>query len=177
MGSRGRVQTIASDEPGAPCIPARPHGACRQAMPGYRPHPPPSRCTMPSRRWSIPHHANKSLTFGSPASRCSGMMNRQRRTKRTYLNVQRPGRRDWMVEMSETLNVDPAELKKFDELASRWWDPEGEFKPLHRMNPVRLAYLREGMVHRLGGGRSKSCHGGRCIGYGDDKRCSCPRSG
>jgi 2-polyprenyl-6-hydroxyphenyl methylase/3-demethylubiquinone-9 3-methyltransferase len=48
-----------------------------------------------------------------------------------------------MVEMSETLNVDPAELKKFDELASRWWDPEGEFKPLHRMNPVRLAYLQD----------------------------------
>jgi 2-polyprenyl-6-hydroxyphenyl methylase/3-demethylubiquinone-9 3-methyltransferase len=45
--------------------------------------------------------------------------------------------------MSETLNVDPAEIKKFDELASRWWDPEGEFKPLHRMNPVRLAYLQD----------------------------------
>ena len=46
-----------------------------------------------------------------------------------------------MLGMNNGLNVDPAELKKFDELANRWWDPEGEFKPLHRMNPVRLAYV------------------------------------
>lgn len=38
-------------------------------------------------------------------------------------------------------NVDPAEISKFNELASRWWDPEGEFKPLHQMNPVRLDYI------------------------------------
>jgi 2-polyprenyl-6-hydroxyphenyl methylase/3-demethylubiquinone-9 3-methyltransferase len=40
-------------------------------------------------------------------------------------------------------NVDPAEVRKFDELASRWWDPAGEFKPLHQLNPVRLAYLEQ----------------------------------
>jgi 2-polyprenyl-6-hydroxyphenyl methylase/3-demethylubiquinone-9 3-methyltransferase len=40
-------------------------------------------------------------------------------------------------------NVDPVELRKFDELASRWWDPEGEFKPLHQLNPVRLAYVQD----------------------------------
>jgi 2-polyprenyl-6-hydroxyphenyl methylase/3-demethylubiquinone-9 3-methyltransferase len=40
-------------------------------------------------------------------------------------------------------NVDPAELQKFDALASRWWDPEGEFKPLHQLNPLRLAYVAE----------------------------------
>ncbi len=57
--------------------------------------------------------------------------------------MQQPGRRDWKVDMNDTLNVDPAELKKFDELASRWWDLEGESKPLHRMNPVRLAYLQD----------------------------------
>ena len=39
------------------------------------------------------------------------------------------------------LNYDPAEVGKFNELASRWWDPEGEFKPLHRMNPVRTDYI------------------------------------
>jgi 2-polyprenyl-6-hydroxyphenyl methylase/3-demethylubiquinone-9 3-methyltransferase len=38
-------------------------------------------------------------------------------------------------------NVDPAEVGKFNDLASRWWDPEGEFKPLHQMNPLRLAYI------------------------------------
>ncbi len=44
-------------------------------------------------------------------------------------------------------NVDPAELAKFSALASRWWDPESEFKPLHRMNPVRLEH-----IERLAGG-------------------------
>jgi 2-polyprenyl-6-hydroxyphenyl methylase/3-demethylubiquinone-9 3-methyltransferase len=38
-------------------------------------------------------------------------------------------------------NVDPGEVGKFDALASRWWDPGGEFAPLHAINPVRLAYV------------------------------------
>jgi 2-polyprenyl-6-hydroxyphenyl methylase/3-demethylubiquinone-9 3-methyltransferase len=38
-------------------------------------------------------------------------------------------------------NYDPAEVGKFNELASRWWDPEGDFKPLHQMNPVRINYI------------------------------------
>lgn len=42
-----------------------------------------------------------------------------------------------------TVNVDRGEISKFDQLASRWWDPEGEFKPLHEINPLRLAYVGE----------------------------------
>jgi len=42
-----------------------------------------------------------------------------------------------------TLNVDPAEIAKFEELASRWWDKQGEFKPLHEINPLRLHYIDE----------------------------------
>lgn len=38
-------------------------------------------------------------------------------------------------------NVDPQEIDKFSALASRWWDPEGEFKPLHKINPLRLDYI------------------------------------
>ncbi len=38
-------------------------------------------------------------------------------------------------------NVDPAELGKFDRLAARWWDPNGESRPLHDLNPTRLAYV------------------------------------
>jgi 2-polyprenyl-6-hydroxyphenyl methylase/3-demethylubiquinone-9 3-methyltransferase len=38
-------------------------------------------------------------------------------------------------------NVDPAEISKFEELASRWWDPHSEFKPLHDINPLRLNYI------------------------------------
>nr|WP_257275491.1 MULTISPECIES: bifunctional 2-polyprenyl-6-hydroxyphenol methylase/3-demethylubiquinol 3-O-methyltransferase UbiG [unclassified Endozoicomonas] len=40
-------------------------------------------------------------------------------------------------------NVDPAEIAKFEELASRWWDMDGEFKPLHEINPLRLNYIDE----------------------------------
>ena len=40
-------------------------------------------------------------------------------------------------------NVDHAEIAKFSDLASRWWDPEGEFKPLHEINPLRLGYIDE----------------------------------
>lgn len=38
-------------------------------------------------------------------------------------------------------NVDPAEVAKFNALASRWWDPESEFKPLHDINPLRANYI------------------------------------
>ncbi len=40
-------------------------------------------------------------------------------------------------------NVDHAEIAKFEAVASRWWDLEGEFKPLHRINPLRLGYIAE----------------------------------
>ncbi|MEX1214904.1 bifunctional 2-polyprenyl-6-hydroxyphenol methylase/3-demethylubiquinol 3-O-methyltransferase UbiG [Saccharospirillum sp.] len=40
-----------------------------------------------------------------------------------------------------THNVDPSEIAKFEALASRWWDPDSEFKPLHAMNPVRAGYI------------------------------------
>ena len=42
--------------------------------------------------------------------------------------------------MSHT-NVDPAELAKFSDLAHRWWDSESEFRPLHQINPLRLAWI------------------------------------
>ena len=42
-----------------------------------------------------------------------------------------------------TVNVDPAEIAKFSELAHRWWDPSSEFRPLHEINPLRLGYIEE----------------------------------
>lgn len=42
-----------------------------------------------------------------------------------------------------THNADQAELDKFSALASRWWDPESEFKPLHAINPLRLGWIRQ----------------------------------
>lgn len=40
-------------------------------------------------------------------------------------------------------NADAAEIARFNALASRWWDPAGEMRMLHRMNPVRVAYIAE----------------------------------
>ena len=39
------------------------------------------------------------------------------------------------------VNADPAELQKFSALAAKWWDPTSEFKPLHEINPLRLAWI------------------------------------
>lgn len=43
--------------------------------------------------------------------------------------------------MNAELNVDPNEIRKFETIAHRWWDPESEFKPLHAINPLRLNYI------------------------------------
>jgi 2-polyprenyl-6-hydroxyphenyl methylase/3-demethylubiquinone-9 3-methyltransferase len=42
---------------------------------------------------------------------------------------------------TNNVNADPAELAKFSELAHRWWDKESEFRPLHQINPLRLAWI------------------------------------
>ena len=44
---------------------------------------------------------------------------------------------------AKQVNVDAAEIAKFDALASRWWDPSGDFRPLHEINPLRLDYIRQ----------------------------------
>jgi len=41
----------------------------------------------------------------------------------------------------ESVNVDHAEIAKFEAMANRWWDPESEFKPLHEINPLRLNFI------------------------------------
>ena len=46
-------------------------------------------------------------------------------------------------------NADPAELEKFSALAHRWWDPQGEFRPLHAINPLRLAWI-DGLARLAG---------------------------
>ncbi len=43
---------------------------------------------------------------------------------------------------SDPINADPAELEKFSALASKWWDPTSEFKPLHAINPLRLEWIQ-----------------------------------
>ena len=46
-------------------------------------------------------------------------------------------------------NADPAELEKFGALAHRWWDPRGEFRPLHDLNPLRLGWI-DGLARLAG---------------------------
>ena len=43
----------------------------------------------------------------------------------------------------QTRNIDRAEQSRFDELAASWWDPEGESRPLHELNPARLRFIME----------------------------------
>ncbi|MCZ6855367.1 MAG: bifunctional 3-demethylubiquinol 3-O-methyltransferase/2-polyprenyl-6-hydroxyphenol methylase, partial [Gammaproteobacteria bacterium] len=40
------------------------------------------------------------------------------------------------------MNIDKQEIEKFELLANRWWDAEGDFKPLHDINPLRLSYIQ-----------------------------------
>lgn len=40
-------------------------------------------------------------------------------------------------------NVDPREIAKFEKMAKNWWDPEGDFKPIHLLNPLRVAYINQ----------------------------------
>ncbi|WP_372609527.1 bifunctional 2-polyprenyl-6-hydroxyphenol methylase/3-demethylubiquinol 3-O-methyltransferase UbiG [Halomonas sp.] len=51
---------------------------------------------------------------------------------------------------SRSDNVDPLEIAKFEALSERWWDPDGEFKPLHDINPLRLDFIdaRAGLAGR-----------------------------
>jgi len=39
--------------------------------------------------------------------------------------------------------VDPAEVERFSRIAAQWWDPAGKFAPLHRLNPLRIGYIRD----------------------------------
>src|SRR5210317_840215 len=54
---------------------------------------------------------------------------------------QAPGSTRYMNDI--TGNIDPAEQQKFDRIAASWWDPDGESRPLHDLNPARLAYISE----------------------------------
>lgn len=58
-------------------------------------------------------------------------------------------------------SIDPDEVEKFSKIADEWWDPFGKFKPLHKFNPARLAYIRD----------AASAH------FGRDRRAKAPLAG
>ena len=45
--------------------------------------------------------------------------------------------------------VDPAEVAKFSKLSDEWWDPKGKMAPLHKINPLRLAYIRDAACRKF----------------------------
>jgi 2-polyprenyl-6-hydroxyphenyl methylase/3-demethylubiquinone-9 3-methyltransferase len=52
--------------------------------------------------------------------------------------------------MTVTSSIDPAEVERFSRIAAEWWDPKGKFAPLHKFNPVRLAFIRDHALVRFG---------------------------
>ena len=46
--------------------------------------------------------------------------------------------------------VNPDEVAQFTRLAEKWWDPDGEFRPLHHLNPARIAFIRDHAATRFG---------------------------
>ena len=47
-----------------------------------------------------------------------------------------------------TQNIDQNEVNKFAEIAENWWDPTGDFKPLHVINPLRANYIRSKIIRK-----------------------------
>ena len=52
--------------------------------------------------------------------------------------------------IADSVTVDPAEIEKFSAMAADWWDPDGKFRPLHRLNPVRLGFIRDHLAGHFG---------------------------
>tara|TARA_Y100000590_G_scaffold283884_1_gene319425 strand:- start:4044 stop:4772 length:729 start_codon:yes stop_codon:yes gene_type:complete len=48
---------------------------------------------------------------------------------------------------SNTINA--GEIKKFSQISSEWWDPEGKFKPLHKFNPIRIKYIKDNIINNF----------------------------
>jgi 2-polyprenyl-6-hydroxyphenyl methylase/3-demethylubiquinone-9 3-methyltransferase len=55
-----------------------------------------------------------------------------------------------MTASSPASTVDDAEVARFSAIAAEWWDPVGKFRPLHRMNPLRIAYIRDALARHFG---------------------------
>ncbi|MDY6963479.1 MAG: bifunctional 2-polyprenyl-6-hydroxyphenol methylase/3-demethylubiquinol 3-O-methyltransferase UbiG, partial [Pseudomonadota bacterium] len=54
-----------------------------------------------------------------------------------------------MTDAAKT-TIDQSEVDRFSAMAAEWWDPTGKFKPLHKFNPVRLAYIRDRVSENFG---------------------------
>ncbi|MBN8544347.1 MAG: bifunctional 2-polyprenyl-6-hydroxyphenol methylase/3-demethylubiquinol 3-O-methyltransferase UbiG [Alphaproteobacteria bacterium] len=48
-----------------------------------------------------------------------------------------------MIEAARKTSIDPQEVEQFSRIADEWWDKNGKFKPLHRINPLRISYIKQ----------------------------------
>ncbi len=53
--------------------------------------------------------------------------------------------------VAQHTTIDPDEVDQFSRIADAWWDTEGDFRPLHRLNPARIAFIRDHLVRHFGG--------------------------
>src|SRR6478609_1939856 len=67
-------------------------------------------------------------------------------------SFRRPGTlwRGMSSQVQARSSIDPAEVERFSRIAAEWWDPKGKFAPLHKFNPVRLAFIRDQALYRFG---------------------------
>src|SRR5690606_11530699 len=64
--------------------------------------------------------------------------------------AQHGGQEENRMAASASRTVDALEVARFDAMAAGWWDPAGEARPLHAMNPVRLGYIRDRVIAARG---------------------------
>jgi 2-polyprenyl-6-hydroxyphenyl methylase/3-demethylubiquinone-9 3-methyltransferase len=55
-----------------------------------------------------------------------------------------------MTARATTVSIDPEEVARFAAMAGEWWDENGPMRPLHRLNPIRLGYIRDRLAARFG---------------------------
>src|SRR6185436_13324360 len=92
-----------------------------------------------SSRWRATRPPKAAPRTAAPRSRSSA---RAGTSPSLFCSNKKPGRgRVFCFYNSVSMNADPAELEKFSKLAHRWWDPQGEFRPLHEINPLRLEWI------------------------------------
>ena len=61
------------------------------------------------------------------------------------MNLEKP-----MTANSDRTTIDQSEVDRFSAMAAEWWSPTGKFRPLHKFNPVRLAYIKQKVCNHFG---------------------------
>src|SRR5262245_60797331 len=113
--------------------------APRRSRPTWCPRPPRATASTPKARARSSRSPATRARTAAPRTAARRSRSSARASKQAFLAPQpTPLRRGFL---SMTTNADPAELDKFSRLAHRWWDPAGEFKPLHDINPLRLDWI------------------------------------